>query len=103
MKPRFIPSRRLLLTVSLACVAASVALFLGVSLRFVTLASTAFGALLLLLTVADLFLTRRAWRKSEVRMKRRLPSAFAIGVRQLVHLQFENTGTCAAIRGLRSL
>jgi uncharacterized protein (DUF58 family) len=92
MKPRFIPSRRLLLTVSLACVAASVALFLGVSLGFVTLTSTAFAALLLLLTIADVFLTRRAWRKSEVRMKRRLPSAFAIGVRQLVHLQFENTG-----------
>src|SRR5688572_10896696 len=92
MKPRFIPSRRLLLTVSLACIAASVALFLGVSLRFVTWASTAFAALLLLLTIADVFLTRRAWRQSEVRMKRRLPSAFAIGVRQLVHLQFENTG-----------
>src|SRR6185295_14079909 len=93
MKPRFIPSRRLLLAISLACVAASVALLLGVNLRFVTWASTAFAALLFLLTIADLFLTRHGWRQSQVRMTRRLPSAFAIGVRQHVHLQFENAGT----------
>jgi len=93
MKPRFIPSRRLLLAISLACVAASVALLLGVNLRFVTWASTAFAALLFLLTIADLLLTRHGWRQSQVRMTRRLPSAFAIGVRQHVHLQFENAGT----------
>ena len=92
MKPRFIPSRRLLLAVSLACIAASAALLLGANLQFVTWASTSFATLLFLLTVADVLLTRHTWRQSQVRMTRRLPSAFAIGVRQYVHLQFENTG-----------
>jgi uncharacterized protein (DUF58 family) len=64
----------------------------------VALASAGFAALLLIVTAIDLALTWRAWRQSEVRMVRTLPSAFAIGVRQLVHLGFESQGS-RALRG----
>ncbi len=95
MRIRVIPGRLLLQLVFIAFVVATVALFMDVSLQLVKWASLAFGALLLVLVGADVWLTRRAWRQSQIRMTRRLPSAFAIGVRQLVHLQFENAGTRA--------
>ena len=95
MKPRFIPSRRLAQLVAIAFVVATVALFMDVGLALVSSASLAFAALLVVLVGVDVWMTRRAWRQAQVRMTRRLPSAFAIGVRQLVHLQFENTGTRA--------
>ena len=49
------------------------------------------GAMLLLAAAAawDAFASRRAWRRAAPRMTRRLPPAFAIGVRQTVHLVIE--------------
>ena len=93
MRLRVIPSSRLLLVVTAAGTAAAVALLLGVNLRLVSWASAWFAAALLLVVLADFLLTRRAWHAAQVRMSRRLPSAFAIGVRQLVHLQFESVGS----------
>jgi uncharacterized protein (DUF58 family) len=95
MKLRVIPAPRLLFAVTAAGSAAAVALLLGVKLAWVGASSAAFTAALLLLVAIDLLLTRRAWRAAEVRMTRRLPSAFAIGVRQMIHLQFESAGTRA--------
>jgi uncharacterized protein (DUF58 family) len=93
MKLRFIPSRLLLYLIATATVVAAVALFAGIALKAVALGSGLFAAAVLALSALDLALTWRAWRASQVRMVRHLPSAFAIGVRQLVWLSFESTGT----------
>ena len=93
MKLRVIPSPRLLLVVTAAGTAAAAALLFGVNLRLVSWASTGFAAALLLVACGDFLLTRRAWRAAQVRMVRALPSAFAIGVRRLVHLQFDAAGS----------
>ncbi len=75
-----------------ATLLAAVALFAGVGLRTVATGTLAFGALLLVTLAGDLALSHRAWLRSNVRMQRRLPSAFAIGVRALVHLGLESEG-----------
>jgi len=95
MRLRFMPGRWLLTLLTAAGLAAAVALFARVSLSLVTQAATLFSILLLACTAADLLLTWRTWRRSQVRMSRRLPSAFALGARQAVHLEFESTGTRA--------
>jgi uncharacterized protein (DUF58 family) len=93
MRLRFVPGRWFVRLLTAAGLTATVALFAQVPLRFVGLAATAFATTLVALTLVDLWLTRQAWRGSQLRMTRRLPSAFALGVRQTVHLQFESAGT----------
>jgi uncharacterized protein (DUF58 family) len=93
MKLRITPSRWHLWLWALAALGAAVALFAGVSLRTVALASGAFMAALVVGSFIDLAMSWQAWRNSQVRMVRRLPSAFAIGVRQRVHLSFESLGS----------
>ena len=93
MKLRVVPSR---LTVTLFAVAATVSaivLFAGVRLTLVGTVCAAFSGAMVLLGITDYWYTRRAWRASDVRMVRTLPSAFAIGVRRPVHLQIANGGT----------
>ena len=77
---------------SAAALLAAVALFAGIGLRTVVTCTTGFAAILAVTFIADLALTWHTWRQSKVRMVRRLPSAFAIGVRALVHLGFESEG-----------
>jgi uncharacterized protein (DUF58 family) len=92
VKIRVIPSRRLLWLLTGAGTAAAVALFLGAALERVAWIAAVFAVALCVVVAVDFALSRRWWRQSAVRMRRQLPSAFAIGVRQLVHLQFESTG-----------
>jgi uncharacterized protein (DUF58 family) len=92
MNRRLIPSSRLLLLLAAAAVAAAAALFAGARLAQVGWAAAGFAVVLAAATAADFAISRRAWRLSQVRMTRRLPSAFAIGVKQFVHLQFESLG-----------
>ena len=91
-RTRFIPGRPLLWLLAAATVLASAALLAGIALRDVMTYTGTFAALLVLAFLVDLAVTWRTWRQSNVRMQRRLPSAFAIGVRQLVHLGFESEG-----------
>jgi uncharacterized protein (DUF58 family) len=93
MRLRVIPARRLLWLTTVAAVAAALALFAGVDGRTVATSSIVVALTLLAICIGDLLSTRRAWRESQVRLVRRLPSAFAIGVRQFVHLTFESTGS----------
>ncbi len=93
MRLAVIPSTRCLALLSSAAAAAALALFLGAQLRWVAPASIAFAAASFLALAADYLLSRRAWRRSGIRITRRLPAAFAIGVRKLIHLQLENSGT----------
>jgi uncharacterized protein (DUF58 family) len=93
MKARVIPTRRLLWLVSLAGVGAAAALFYGAAFSQVARISIFFAVALGFVLAVDLTLSRRWWRQADVRMRRQLPSAFAIGVRQLVHMQFEMAGS----------
>jgi uncharacterized protein (DUF58 family) len=92
MKLRALPSRLTIQVVGLATLAGAVALFMGAELDTVATAAATLALLLGGFALVDFVLTRRAWRASGVRMARGLPSAFAIGVRKLVHLQFESSG-----------
>ena len=92
MRLRFIPSQLLVLLVMIGATAAAVALFAGVAINTVASLSIVAAGTLLAIAIGDLMSTRRAWQQSQVRMVRRLPSAFAIGVKQFVHLGFESTG-----------
>ena len=92
MRIRVIPGRRLVWVVTLVGVGVTIGLFAGLPLRQAVWLCTVFAIALCATVAVDLALTRRWWRQSEVRIRRQLPSAFAIGVRQLVHLQFESTG-----------
>jgi uncharacterized protein (DUF58 family) len=93
MRLRFIPSQPLVMLLMAGGTAAAVALFAGVALRSIVTYSSVASLTLLAIAVGDLFSTWRAWKRSQVRLVRRLPSAFAIGVRKSVHLGFESTGT----------
>jgi len=92
MPGRLIPSRRSALLVAVAGAAAAIALIAGASLRVTTLAAAAFIVALAAAVTTDYLLSRRDWRAGDIRMVRRLPSAFAIGVRKLIHLQFDGGG-----------
>ena len=92
MRLRFIPSQLLVLLVMAGATVATVALFAGVAIGTVASLSTIAACTLLAIGIGDLLSTRRAWQQSQARMLRRLPSAFAIGVKQFVHLGFESTG-----------
>ena len=92
MRLRLIPSQRCLALLALGGVAAAVALFMGIDLDFIAPLTAVFAFTLLVVTTGDYIVSRRAWQRSAVRVQRRLPSAFAIGVKQFVHLQFESSG-----------
>lgn len=81
-----------MLLLGVGAAAAIAALSLGVPRSAVGPAAGAFVLALAALTVVDYFMSRRAWARAEVRMTRRLPSAFAIGVKRPVHVQFETGG-----------
>jgi uncharacterized protein (DUF58 family) len=92
MRLRVVPSRLSVALFAVAAVASAIALFAGARLELVGTLCAAFAAALVVLGLADFLLTRNAWRVSDVRMVRSLPSAFAIGVRRPVHLQLANGG-----------
>jgi uncharacterized protein (DUF58 family) len=90
VKLRVLPSRLTTRVVGIATLGAAVLLLMGAALDTVATAATALALLLAAFAVGDFLLTRSAWRETNVRLTRRLPSAFAIGVKKLVHLQFES-------------
>src|SRR5688572_10186234 len=89
---RVTPSRRLLVVLAAIGVAALGALIAGVAQPSVAAATTAAVGVLLAGTALDYTLTRRAWRAASVRMNRRLPPAFAIGVGRSVRIRLEQDG-----------
>jgi len=93
MRMRVIPSKLGLAAAFAGATASAVALFAGIELPFVAQVTALFALSMLAATASDYLVSRRAWLRSEVRMVRRLPSAFAIGVKRQVTLEFENTGT----------
>ena len=80
------PSRRILIVLAIASVSVLTLLLGGVPVRTAwTIAWIALGVLLLAAAL-DYGLSRRAWHAASPQMTRRLPTAFAIGVRKGVTL-----------------
>ena len=92
MRVAAIPSRRSI--GALAAISAGVLLALLARVPLVTAsqASVAAAVLLLAATAWDYRASRRAWRRSSASMTRRLPAAFAIGVKRPVQLAIDTTG-----------
>jgi uncharacterized protein (DUF58 family) len=89
---RAAPSRTLLTWLAAIGIGALAALVAGAALPLVAAATASATAMLLIAAVADFLVSRRAWRAANVRVTRRLPPAFAIGVRRPVRLDFEHEG-----------
>jgi len=88
-----LPGRSALATVAAGASAALVALLLSVPAAAAGLAALLMLAALLVLATLDYVSSRRAWRHGQPRMTRRLPAAFAIGVRRPVELAVEVDGS----------
>jgi uncharacterized protein (DUF58 family) len=90
---RVIPGRLLLQLIGIGAAAALAALILGARLAVVAQLSTLGVLAVIALAIADYGMTLKAWRQSAVRMVRRLPPAFAVGVQRPVVLAIEAQGT----------
>jgi uncharacterized protein (DUF58 family) len=86
---RVIPGRIALVLVALGASAGLVALIGNVSLSLVARATGLAVLALVAAAIADFAMTRAAWRKSAVKMVRRLPPAFAVGVQRPVIVKLE--------------
>lgn len=92
MRIRVAPSGILLFALAALTVGALVALLVGVPLSRVALFSSLAAAVLAVFAGADYLISLRAWKRSAAKLTRRLPSAFAIGVRRPVNLVIELEG-----------
>jgi uncharacterized protein (DUF58 family) len=82
----------MLIAIALVAVGALAAALGGVGRPTVAAATAALAILLALVAAGDFWATRRAWRAANVRLARRLPPAFAIGVSRAVHVGVEHDG-----------
>jgi hypothetical protein len=89
---RVAPSGWMLVWLAALAVAALAASLGEVARPTVATATGALALALVLLAGADYWLTRRAWRAANVRLVRRLPAAFAIGVSRAVRVSIEHDG-----------
>ena len=92
MRIRVIPGRIALILVAIAASAGLAALVGNVSLMLVARATAIAALALVAAAIADFAMTRAAWRRSMVRMVRRLPPAFAVGVQKPVVVLLEAEG-----------
>ena len=89
---RVAPSGWLIVWFAALAAGALAASLSGVARPTVAAATAALVLLLALLAGADYALTRRAWRAANVRLVRRLPAAFAIGVSREVRVSVQHDG-----------
>ena len=95
MPLRAIPGRAGIGAVAACAAAVLVALVAGVPVGAGVWFAGGAGAILAAAAAGDLVYSRRAWRRSTPRLTRRLPSAFAIGVKRPVRVTIENEGPLA--------
>ena len=86
------PGRRVIRAAAAGAAVVLVALLAGMPTASAGWLASAYVLGLLLVTASDYLMTRRAWARAAVTMKRRLPPAFAIGVPKPVHLTFQTQG-----------
>jgi uncharacterized protein (DUF58 family) len=95
MRLRAIPGRTGIGAVAASATAVLIALVAGVPASAGAWFAGAAGAILAAAAAGDLIYSHRAWRRSTPRLTRRLPSAFAIGVKRPVRVTIENDGPLA--------
>src|SRR5215475_9696587 len=95
MTVRMIPARRAIGVLAAVSAGLLVALVAQVPVAFVSRVAIAASAVLIAAAVWDYVASRRAWHRSSATMTRRLPSAFAIGVKRPVHLAIGTNGADA--------
>jgi len=91
MRLAVIPGRGAILTLAAGAIAVGVVLVTGTRAEARGLAAV-WAVGLAAAMLLDYLLTRRAWRRSAVRLVRQLPPAFAIGVRRTVSMRVEPGG-----------
>jgi len=92
---RVIPGRRAITVLAVSAVILLTALVAGAPVRESGWAAAALLTLLLVLAAVDYARSRAAWRDASPRLLRRLPAAFAIGVRREIHLTIDLEGSVA--------
>ena len=95
MPVRLIPGRTAIVALAVAAVIVLGALLLGVPVTAAMSMATAGLLALLVIAASDYVASLRAWRRSSPTMTRRLPAAFAIGVKRSVQISIETEGTRA--------
>ncbi len=89
---RAIPSRLLVALATGLAILAVVAWVLDLSRILVGVIAAMLAAALMAATGLDYFVTRRAWRQDGLTLTRRLPAAFAVGVRTEIMAEVINPG-----------
>src|SRR3954469_618415 len=92
MRLPVIPGRPLIAALAVIGAGILVALIAGVSVTSGAWMAAPGVTMLAAASAADHTVSNRAWRKSPPRLTRRLPSAFAIGVKRPVRLTIDNEG-----------
>jgi len=90
VRPPLIPGRTALLALAVCTGVVLFTLVAGMSPATALLAAIAILVGLITATAWDYAATRRAWRRSTPTMTRRLPAAFAIGIKRQIGLTIEN-------------
>lgn len=93
MNGSFIPSRRAVQASAALASASAAGLLLELPPRGVITASSLALALGLAWSLLDLWRSRRAWRRAPLRIERKLPNAFALGVPCVLTLAVRNDGS----------
>jgi uncharacterized protein (DUF58 family) len=92
MRARVIPGRAALVALACSAVAVLVARLAGVPVETAGWIAVSCSLAVLVAALWDGVASLRAWRRSSPRLVRRLPAAFAIGVRRPVHVAVSTDG-----------
>jgi uncharacterized protein (DUF58 family) len=87
------PGRRSATIFLAATAGVLVLLLLGTAVETASLIAAGVAAFVAAATGMDVWLSRRRWRTANLKVSRRLPSAFAIGVRQTITLELQVEGS----------
>jgi uncharacterized protein (DUF58 family) len=90
---RVVPATRLIAAIGALAGVLLVGLIAGAPVRTMGWATAALLLFTMAATVADYLRSRALWNRASPRLERRLPAAFAIGVRREIHLSIEMAGT----------
>ena len=93
MRLEVIPGRGLIGALAAGGVALGCARIAGLTRSQAAAAAAVWAAMLVAAAMLDYFISRRAWRESAVQLHRRLPSAFAIGVKRTLTLTIALSGS----------
>lgn len=90
MWPPVVPTRTAILLLLIGAAGACVALLLGLTIALVGAIASLWLVVLLLVIAIDGVISRRAWRRSSMRLTRQLPAAFAVGAASRVALLLDS-------------